>query len=182
MRSPSTAIRVGQAVAAFLIAALLLAAYTASDHALQRIAFASGWALTLALVTWVVRSWWNVHRSESLRDWLAPQLGLGFIALVLFGVHVRFRIPSGWLDGMLAVLFGLLAASAGLGLLFHRSLRPREDETEAPAEGRSPEDLRRAHRWLLFTIPLSTSVVALALVHGVLEHSHGLLAHLMLGK
>jgi len=54
--------------------------------------------------------------------WLKWHQYLGVLSIVLFLVHVDFRVPNGIMESILATVFGLVAVSGIAGLLLSRRL------------------------------------------------------------
>ena len=52
--------------------------------------------------------------------WLQIHVYAGFFAVVLFLIHINFRIPTGWFEGALAWLYALVTASGIAGLVLSR--------------------------------------------------------------
>jgi hypothetical protein len=57
--------------------------------------------------------------------WLQIHIYLGFFTVVLFLIHLNFRLPHGWFEVTLAWLFALVSASGVVGLIFSRTLPRR---------------------------------------------------------
>jgi hypothetical protein len=92
------------------------------------VAVYSGWLL-LALV--LVLTFFNARKKLpflpllSASTWMQAHIYLGWLACFVFVLHVRIRIPDGWVEGLLAAIFGLVAASGAFGLWLSRWLPPR---------------------------------------------------------
>lgn len=54
--------------------------------------------------------------------WLKGHQYLGYLSIVLFLVHVDFRVPNGILESILAIVFGIVAISGVVGLVLSRQL------------------------------------------------------------
>ncbi len=100
---------------------------------------------------------------------------VGLATAALFALHLEFRAPNGWLESALAAMFVALVASGLAGVLLQLGLRGGAID----AEETGPLLVRR---WLFVHVPLSASVLSLGLLHGVLVHAHGFLAHLVSGS
>jgi hypothetical protein len=54
--------------------------------------------------------------------WLKGHQYLGYLSIVLFLVHVDFRVPNGMLESILATVFGVVSISGIVGLFLSRQL------------------------------------------------------------
>jgi len=54
--------------------------------------------------------------------WLKGHQYLGYLSIVLFLMHVDFRVPNGILESTLAAMFGIVAISGMAGLVLSRQL------------------------------------------------------------
>jgi hypothetical protein len=61
----------------------------------------------------------------SSEAWLQIHIYLGLLTAVIFLFHIRFRIPTGWFEGVLAWLYGLVMLSGIFGLAVTRFLPRR---------------------------------------------------------
>lgn len=104
-------------------AAALLAAHAVYGAALYDPAFLSGWLL---LVLVLLLSLYNARKKVSTLPignnavWLQFHIYAGFLSILVFFIHVDWRLPNGWLEGALAAVFGLVAASGVVGLVLSR--------------------------------------------------------------
>jgi hypothetical protein len=57
--------------------------------------------------------------------WLQFHIYAGFLTIVLFLLHVRFRAPTGWFESILAALYVLVAGSGVAGLFVTRMIPKR---------------------------------------------------------
>ena len=111
-----------------LVTVAVVAAGTAYDLALRRPQFLSGWLL---LATVVFLALYNVRRKlrmlplGSNTAWLGLHLFAGWLSIVLFGLHIAWQLPQGWLETTLALLYVLVAGSGVAGILLSRSLAKR---------------------------------------------------------
>ena len=156
---------IAAALAIFAGAALL------REHTFARLYFLSGWALLAAIAYDLFRR----VRDAGSRCEVGNHAALTLLAASLFGTHLELRIPNGWLEGMLALLFMLLLSNAIMGSLLQAGLR-------SGALGPKRVSPEFARGWMVVHIPLTASIVALGMVHGMLVHSHGLMAWALLGK
>ena len=61
----------------------------------------------------------------SSESWLQFHIYAGLLTGVLFAVHVSYKIPTGWFQGMLACLYLLVMASGLFGLFLSRVIPKR---------------------------------------------------------
>ncbi len=97
-------------------------------RALPGYAFLTGWILLAAMLVLAAYNgrkklpFLPLGRSET---WLQIHVYLGFFTVLLFLIHLDFRLPSGWFEITLAWLFALVTASGVVGLFFSRALPRR---------------------------------------------------------
>lgn len=95
---------------------------------LPNYAFLTGWGLFASML---VLTFYNARKKLSFLPlgnselWLQIHIYLGFFTVVLFAVHLNFRLPRGWFDWILATLFALVSASGVVGLFLSRFLPRR---------------------------------------------------------
>lgn len=53
--------------------------------------------------------------------WMQLHIWVGFASLFLFGLHIQWRVPGGWLEGTLATVYLLVVASGVYGLYVTRT-------------------------------------------------------------
>jgi hypothetical protein len=88
----------------------------------------TGWAL-LAVI--LLLTFYNGRKKLSFlplltsEEWLQFHIYAGLLTGVLFAVHVRYRLPSGWFEGILAWLYLLVMASGFFGLFISRAIPKR---------------------------------------------------------
>ena len=89
----------------------------------------SGWGLLLVVITLAL---YNVRKKlpfiavlSSSAAWLQFHIYLGLLSIVIFTLHMEFRIPSGVFEVALAALFVAVAGSGVIGLLLSRYLARR---------------------------------------------------------
>ena len=91
-------------------------------------AFLTGWVLLGAMVVLTV---YNIRKKlpflplGNSETWLQIHIYLGFFTTLLFLIHLKFRMPHGWFDTLLAALFLLVSGSGVVGLFFSRTLPRR---------------------------------------------------------
>ena len=113
-------------VLAISLASLLV--YTSYSLSLRSTGFATGWLL---LVLMVALTLFNSRKklpavpllSSSL--WLQMHIYVGLFTVVTFGLHVEFRLPNGWLEGTLALLFLAVVVRGVIGLALSRIIPVR---------------------------------------------------------
>lgn len=113
----------------------MLAATTAAlwwhaklSGALPNYAFFTGWTLLaamLALTLYNARKKLPFLPLGNSETWLQIHIYLGFFSVLLFLIHLDFRLPRGWFEATLAWLFVLVAGSGVIGLIFSRVLPRR---------------------------------------------------------
>ena len=114
------------ALVAATVAALWL--HRRYQHALPNYAFFTGWVLFAAMF---VLTFFNARKKLPFlplgraETWLQIHIYLGFFTVVLFLIHLNFRLPHGWFEVTLAWLFALVSASGVVGLFFSRTLPRR---------------------------------------------------------
>jgi hypothetical protein len=88
----------------------------------------SGWVLMAVMILLAL---YNMRKRlpflslGSSEAWLQIHIYAGFFAVVLFLMHIGFRMPTGWFEGTLAWLYVLVTASGVVGLFLSRVLPRR---------------------------------------------------------
>jgi hypothetical protein len=114
------------ALLAASVAALWL--HAKFSRALPDYAFLTGWVLLVAMF---VLTFFNARKKLPFlplgraETWLQIHIYLGFFTVLLFLIHLNFRLPHGWFEVTLAWLFALVSASGVVGLFFSRTLPRR---------------------------------------------------------
>ncbi|MGO8764424.1 MAG: hypothetical protein ACLQSR_04720 [Limisphaerales bacterium] len=91
-------------------------------------AFLTGWVLLAAMLA---LAFYNARKKlpflplGNSETWLQIHIYLGFFTVLLFLIHLNFRLPRGWFEITLAWLFALVCGSGVAGLLFSRVLPRR---------------------------------------------------------
>lgn len=109
-------------------AAAVVAMNTAYGLSLREAQFLSGWLLLAAVVflaLYNVRKKLRMLPLGSNTAWLGAHLFVGWLSILLFGLHIEWRLPNGWLESALALVYVLVAASGVLGLILSRTLAKR---------------------------------------------------------
>lgn len=117
----------------YLSVFLLLAALVVGWSLIQVIvllpaAFATGWlllALVVGLAAYNVRKKLTFLPLGSSATWLQIHIYAGLLSCMVFLVHVGFRVPTGFFEGTLAVLYVAVFASGIGGLILSRVIPPR---------------------------------------------------------
>ncbi len=98
------------------------------NRALPDYAFLTGWILLAAMLLLAL---YNARKKlpflplGNSETWLQIHIYLGFFTVLLFLIHLNFRLPRGWFEVTLAWLFVLVAGSGVVGLIFSRILPGR---------------------------------------------------------
>ena len=129
--------------------------------------FLTGWLTWLVLIGLSAVWWWPARDLGHLASRLRTQAIVGGPLIGATVVHVGFRWPTGWVDGLLTLVFVafLLSTLAGVALVARSGTQPD-----------------RVSRWLDRHTALAFSATGLALFHGVYVHAHGLFAFLAGGQ
>ena len=102
---------------------IMLAVWWNLSATLVYTALVSGTALTtlvILLAAYNVRKKFPFLPLGSSAAWLQIHIYAGLLAVILFGVHIRFVMPRGSLELLLAAIFALTALSGVFGLLISR--------------------------------------------------------------
>src|SRR5437879_4799616 len=98
-------------------------------------AYGTGWglfAVILFLSVYNGRKKLPFLLRGSSEMWLQIHIYLGLLTAIVFLFHIRFHVPTGWFEGTLAWLYGLVMVSGILGLavtrVFPRRLTARGGE------------------------------------------------------
>ena len=95
---------------------------------LPNYAYLSGWVLMAVMILLALYNmrkrlpFLSLGNSEA---WLQVHVYAGFFTVVLFLIHLNFRMPTGWFEGILAWLYILVTGSGIVGLFFSRVLPRR---------------------------------------------------------
>ena len=98
------------------------------SHELPNYAYLSGWVLMAVMILLTL---YNMRKRlpflslGSSETWLQVHVYAGFFTVVLFLIHLSFRMPTGWFEGTLAWLYVLVTGSGIVGLFFSRILPRR---------------------------------------------------------
>ena len=95
---------------------------------LSRLVYIYGWLLFLLIV---ILSLYNGRKKlpflplGTSEGWLQFHIYAGLLTILLFGLHIRFRMPTGTFEIILAALYLLVTASGIFGLFFSRMIPKR---------------------------------------------------------
>ena len=87
--------------------------------------FLSGWVLTsliLILTSYGIRKKIRMLPIGNAATWLKVHIYLGNISILIFCLHISWRIPQGWMEVLLATFFSLVALSGLVGLYLNQRL------------------------------------------------------------
>jgi hypothetical protein len=95
---------------------------------MPHLSYLSGWVL-LAVI--LLLTFYNGRKRLSFlplltsEQWLQFHIYAGLLTGVLFAVHISYRMPSGWFQGILAWLYILVMASGIFGLVISHTIPKR---------------------------------------------------------
>jgi hypothetical protein len=95
---------------------------------MTHLAYLTGWGLLsviLLLALYNGRKKVPFFPLLSSEEWLQFHIYAGLLTGVIFAVHISYRIPTGWFQGILAALYLLVMASGFFGLFISRSIPKR---------------------------------------------------------
>lgn len=128
------------------------------------LSFQTGWLLC-AGVGLLAASWWFPRFDRgALARRVRKHLAVSAVLTLVYAAHVDLRLPVGWMESVLFVLFGLLLTSTVAGALLLR-------------RGVASSDAPGIDRWLGLHVSITWALFGAAVFHGVFTHGHGLLAH-----
>jgi hypothetical protein len=93
-----------------------------------RVIYLTGWsllALMLLLAGYNLRKRLTFLPLGSSTLWLEIHIYVGLLTVLLFGMHVQWRLPRGWFEGAFATLYVLVMVSGLIGLALTRALPKR---------------------------------------------------------
>jgi hypothetical protein len=111
-----------------LASALTVMAHFRWGRALPNYAYLTGWVLLAAMILLAV---YNARKRlpflplGNSETWAQIHIYAGFFTVVLFLIHLNFRVPTGWFEGTLAWLYALVTGSGIVGLFLSRVLPRR---------------------------------------------------------
>jgi hypothetical protein len=111
-----------------LLSVLILRLYSRYVGIVPGIGYVTGWTLfglILLLTLYNGRKKLPFLTLFSSEAWLQFHIYAGLLTAVLFFVHIGYRIPRGWFQGVLAWLYVLVMLSGFFGLFISRSIPRR---------------------------------------------------------
>jgi hypothetical protein len=102
--------------------------YEGLRRANPHLVFVTGWVLLSLMIYLTV---FNLRKKFSFLPlvntgaWLQVHAYVGLLTSVVFLMHMQWRVPTGWLESLLAVLFILVTVSGILGWWLSRALPAR---------------------------------------------------------
>lgn len=111
-----------------LIGVILFLIFAVYDASLYQGSFLTGWVLLVLmafLALFKMRKMVTVVPLGSANTWLQLHVYGGWLVIVVFGEHIGWNIPTGWMEVTLAVLFVLVVGSGVVGICLSRFLPPR---------------------------------------------------------
>ena len=133
--SPLVARRTRFVVALLGVSALTAALWRLLENSLHPVGIYTGGlllALVLALTLFNARKKLPFLPLGNAAAWLQVHIYVGWFSLVVFLLHLHFRMPHGLLQGALAFFFCLVAFSGVFGLYISRSFPPRMARSGEP--------------------------------------------------
>ena len=150
-----------------LISITALAAHLRWSAQLSGYVFLSGWALLTVMIFLALYNgrkkipFLPAGKSEA---WLQLHIYLGYFNVVLFALHVNFRVPDGWFEGILTFLFAIVTLSGFLGLfltrVFPKRLTTRGGEVIFERIPALRTSLREEAEKLVFAQPTKSTTIA----------------------
>lgn len=111
-----------------LISITAISAHIRWSVKLPKYAFLSGWALLCVMIFLALYNgrkkipFLPAGKSEA---WLQLHIYAGYFTVLLFALHVNFRVPDGLFESILTVQFAIVTVSGFVGLFFSRVLPKR---------------------------------------------------------
>lgn len=111
-----------------ILAAEIVCLHLTYAGQMPHLSYLTGWALLgviLLLALYNGRKKLPFLPLLSSEEWLQFHIYAGLLTGVLFAVHVSYKIPAGWFQGVLAWLYLLVMASGFFGLFLSRTIPKR---------------------------------------------------------
>ncbi len=131
----------------------------------------TGWGLIVLLVALCACTWSPRRSIGALSAQLRWVALLTAVSAVTFTGHIQAFPPTGILDRSLALIFATLLSSSTWGLWISMRLKHRA----------SSRDRKTFRLWLYLQAMLLGLLVGAGFVHGVLIHTHGMVAKALAG-
>jgi hypothetical protein len=111
-----------------LVSALMVWLHSRYSGVMPRLSYLTGWAL-FGLI--LLLSLYNARKKLpfvpllSSELWLQSHIYGGLLTAALFAVHISYKMPTGWFEGMLAWLYVMVMLSGFFGLFVSRAIPKR---------------------------------------------------------
>jgi hypothetical protein len=111
-----------------IVAGEMVALHLTYARQLPRLDFLTGWVL-LGVV--LLLAFFNVRKKLPFlpllhaEKWMQVHIYAALVSAVLFALHVSYRLPAGWFNWLLALLYLLVMASGVYGLYLTRAIPKR---------------------------------------------------------
>jgi hypothetical protein len=111
-----------------LLAVALFGSHRIYDAALYDGTFLTGWTLFISMLFLTL---FNLRKKLTMLPigsnaiWLQVHIYLGWLTVLLFALHVGWRVPDGFIEITLAILFIVVAGTGVLGVALSRALPKR---------------------------------------------------------
>ncbi len=108
---------------------LLILVLSEMNRNLLHASYATGYILLASLFFLAAfnlrKKFTSLPQIGTASTWMQVHIYVGFSTFLLFGAHVAWRVPDGWLEGFLAILYLLVALSGVYGLFITRVIPKR---------------------------------------------------------
>jgi hypothetical protein len=146
------------------------------SHVLPNYAYLTGWVLFVFMGLLAV---YNARKKlpflplGNSENWLQVHIYAGFFSVMLFLVHLNFRMPTGYFEGTLAWLYLLVAGSGVVGLVLSRVLPRRLSARGGEVIYEKIPALRHALRQKAETLALGPEVKSPAIAEFYAQELNG---------
>jgi len=112
----------------FLSSVLVVSLHAEYSDVMPRITYLSGWLLFAVML---ILTFYNARKKLSFlplltsEGWLQFHIYAALFTVVLFCIHVSYKIPTGWFECTLAGLYALVMLSGFFGLFTSRGIPKR---------------------------------------------------------
>src|SRR4051794_34515716 len=106
-----------------LLAAALFLTHSVYGPVLPRIVYIYGWLLFLLIL---ILSLYNARKKLAFlplgtsEGWMQFHIYAGLFTVLLFAFHIQFRLPTGWFDTILFLLYSFVTVSGIAGLFISK--------------------------------------------------------------